>query len=203
MRVKHDKTLAGVLRRWQKLTGMPESEAQARYRYLREAGFLPVGHTRATDVQIAALVIGMLCGTTPMDAPDAAMAAFDALPVASNSDLILFREVCLGLGLAALIRAIRRGAAIDLTKLAIRTAGAEIGALVVANVAAGELLATYHCEAGTARAADVKPVEREQSIDGAVLMEIAAMASDHATGLRPGDRALADIFAAHNLDKKA
>jgi predicted secreted Zn-dependent protease len=159
---------------------------------LRDAGFLAHGNTPATDVNVAQFITAMLTGDAHAEAVQDAMDAFDAPACATNSGGRLFREVGFGISLATIVRVIRRGGPITVDRLAFRKSGAEMGGVIFANAAGGELIASYHCEPATDRPVSAFRVDWERNIDGAVIHELAAMACDKITGLPRGDRALAD-----------
>jgi hypothetical protein len=192
--MKAKTSISDVMNRWCELTGTTSDDAAMRYRCLRQSGFMSLTLVRATDLNVAQLIIAMLCGNDPSSAPAEAMDIFDAYPAETNRGDVVLTEKPFGIALGVLIRAIRRGAPIKINRLSIRTDGAEMGAAISMNFAGREMVAVWHAAPETERPRRAFPVDRERSVDGAAVHTLAEMVTDRVTGLQPHERALADII---------
>jgi hypothetical protein len=202
-RQKYVNTITDVLRRWQELTGMSEGETQARYRRLREAGFLPVAGSRVTDVHVASVIIGLMCGSARVDAPGEAIAAFDATPVVID-DASNFTAATFGIGLATIIRTIRKGGPIAVERLAIRTDGHGIGAIIVAKGDAGELTSAWHADLEVTGGRPVMPLERERSVPGELVHDLARLVAERGQSVQAPIRdRIADYLARREATEAA
>jgi len=184
-------TLADAVAEWKAATGADGHEIGRRLKLLRDAGFLPTLRERATDLNLARLIIGLAVDGNPSEATEAAMRLFDAVCVESTAAHPLFQPgTTLGVALAAGLRLVKRRE-LAIHRLLVRSAGRELGgglsltgepgtiAEAAFIVDDGEAGLTAYNDDGVPRG--YAPVEKTTEINGNVLHDLAELVAERST----------------------